>query len=48
MSQALFCFGGSEDVNEFLKAARIEKSAVVNEGELGLINAQALRPLAAE
>ncbi len=35
-------------MNEFLKAARIEKSAVVNEGELGLINAQALRPLAAE
>ncbi|HIT31676.1 MAG TPA: hypothetical protein IAC25_02415 [Candidatus Enterenecus stercoripullorum] len=35
-------------MNEFCKAARIEKSAAVDEGELALINAQALRPLAAE
>lgn len=35
-------------MNEFCKAARIEKSATVDEGDLTLINAQALRPLAAE
>ena len=35
-------------MNDFCKAARIEKAATVNDGDLALINAQALRPLAAE
>lgn len=35
-------------MSDFCKAARIEKSAAVDEQELALINAQALRPLAAD
>ena len=35
-------------MSDFCKAARIMKSAAVDEKELALINAQALRPLAAE
>lgn len=35
-------------MNELCKAARIEKAAAVDEGELALISAQALRPLAAD
>ena len=35
-------------MNELRKAARVEKAAAVDEKELALINAQALRPLTAE